>query len=258
MEHRILFTFFWLVLSLNSFTQLHQDIVNKAFVGNLEISDSAKTIFNPSFLKEGIANFKITVTMRGQEFQITSAQSIAKIRVSGKNIIRIVESSSGAMENTSDTTDYDGTTLYPISQRSQQGPASLTFVFTDKSVNGSMQANGQTMPINAVITEPTLPSSSSIGAIIATLPFNDSYTTTINMFDVMSATVRKHSVKVLIREKVAVAKGTFVAYKVEMAPAENDGVKFIYWISVSTHEVVKTEAILPNMMGGGTMTGELQ
>jgi len=257
MLYHTLFATLWLVLSQNSFTQLQKSTNNKEFVGNLKVSDTT-TIFNPSLLKEGTTKFKISLAVRGQEFHITSTQTIAKITIAGMNIVRIVESSTGAMGNSSDTTDYDGITLYPISQRSQQGPATLTFVFTDKSVNGIIQTNGQTMPINAVITEPTLPSSSSIGAIIATLPFNDAYMTNINLFDVMSATVRKHSVIVLTREKIAVAKGTFVAYKVEMAPSENDGMRFIYWISVSTHEVVKTETILPDMMGGGTMTGELQ
>ena len=222
------------------------------------VSSGTKAKFNPALIKEGVTKFQTNLSMRGQEFKISSIQTITKGTIDGKNIIRVVETSSGAMGSTSDSTEFDGTTLYPISQRSQQGPASLTFTFTDKSVNGSMKANGQTMPITAVLTEPTLPSSSSSGAIIATLPFNEGYSTTVTMFDVMSATAKKYDVKVLAKEKIAIAKGAFDAYKVAMTPSDGDGIKFTYWITISTSEIVKTEATLLAMMGGGTMVGELQ
>ncbi len=258
MVQYLLLAIVWLVVPQNSFTQFQTIADNKEFTKHPELSDTTKTIFNPSVLKEGTTNFKISLTMRGQEFKIISSQSVSKITVADRKIVRITESSSGAMGITSDTTDYDGVTLYPISQRSYQGQASLTMTFTEKSINGLMMANGQPIPINAVLTEPTLPSSSSNASIIATLPFREDYSITINLFDVLSATVRKHSVRVLAKERISITKGSFITYKVEMVPEENDGMKYGYWVNIVNHEIVKMEIALPEMMGGGTMIGELQ
>lgn len=258
MRHLLLFAFVWLVLSQNCSSQFLTIADNTEYVDDIEIFDTTKTIFNPLFLREGSVKFGIILNMNEEKFKMISSQLVTRITIAGRKIVRIIENSSGAFGITSDTTDYDGVTLYPISQRSHQGPASLSFAYTDTSIIGTMVANGQTIPINAIMTEPTLPNSSSIASIIATLPFREDYSITVNLFDVLSATVRKHTIRVLAKEKIKITKGSFITYKIEMIPEEHDGMKYGYWINIASHEIVKFEIALPEMMGGGSIIGELQ
>lgn len=219
---------------------------------------SAAPLFNPSLMKEGTTDYNMKMNMHGQEMAMTFSRSIMKTKYGEKAVIRIIETSSGAMGSGVDTVDYDAVTLLPIRQQVQQGPATVSFVFTDKTLTGTIIARGQTMPINVSFDGPTMPSSSSTGAIISTLPFTEGYTTSYNTFDMMSGKIKKVLVNVLGMEKVTLAKGTFDSYKVELNHADDDGIKSLYWVSVADRTMLKSEATLPPAMGGGTMTSELK
>jgi dipeptidyl aminopeptidase/acylaminoacyl peptidase len=219
---------------------------------------SAAPMFNPTLIKEGTRQYAVTMTMRGQQMTMTINRTVVKTTVGGKNVVRIVDNTTGAMGSGVDTVDYDALTLLPLRQQVQQGPAVIAFTFTDKSVTGSMQAGGQTMPINATLDSPTMPSSSSSGVIFATLPLAEGYQTTVSTFDVMSAQAKKYTLKVLAKEKVTIAKGTYDAFKVEMSPVEGEGMKSVSWVNSSDRVTVKSETTMPAMMGGGTMTSELK
>ncbi|MEW5798469.1 MAG: S9 family peptidase [Bacteroidota bacterium] len=215
-------------------------------------------VFNPALIKEGKTEYDMKMNMRGQQMSMLFSRSIMKTKLGEKDVVRIIESTSGAMGSGVDTVDYDAVTLLPIRQQVQQGPASISFTFTDKSITGTMVAGGQTMPINATLDGPTLPSSSSAGAILATLPFAEGYQTSYSTFDMMSASTKKVTLKVLGKEKVTIAKGSFDAFKIEIVHGEQDGIKSIYWVSIADRTMLKSEATMPAAMGGGTMTSELK
>lgn len=214
--------------------------------------------FNPALIKEGKTEYDIKLNMRGQQMNMTMSRSVMKATLGGKNVVRIVESTTGPMGSGVDTVDYDAVTLLPLRQEVQQGPAKISFTFTDKAITGTMQAGGQTMPINATVDAPTMPSSNSSGVILATLPFADGYQTSYKSFDIMSAQTKTISLKVVGKEKVTTAKGTFDAFKVELTHGEEGGMKSMYWINADDRTMIKSEATLPAAMGGGTMTSELK
>lgn len=224
----------------------------------VEATPAAALVFNPALIKEGKTEYDIKLNMRGQQMTMTMSRSVMKAKLGDKNVVRIVESSSGAMGSGVDTVDYDAVTLLPLRQQVQQGPATVSFTFTDKAITGTMVAGGQTMPINATLDGPTMPNSNSSGVILATLPFTDGYQTTYKSFDIMTAQTKTISLKVLGKEKVTVAKGTFDAFKIEIAHPEEGGMKSIYWVNATDRTMIKSEATMPAAMGGGTMTSELK
>ncbi|MBI2427802.1 MAG: S9 family peptidase [Ignavibacteriales bacterium] len=215
-------------------------------------------MFNPALIKEGKTEYDMKMNMRGQQMAMTFSRTIMKAKLGEKDVVRIVESTSGAMGSGVDTVDYDATTLLPLRQQVQQGPASISFTFTDKSVTGTMMAGGQTMPINATLDGPTMPSSNSSGAVLATLPFAEGYQTTYSTFDIMSASTKKVGLKVLGKEKVTIAKGTFDAFKIEITHLEEGGIKSLYWVNAGDRTMLKSDATMPAAMGGGTMSSELK
>lgn len=215
---------------------------------------SAALTFNPALIKEGKTDYEVKLNIRGQQMTMTTSRTVVKAKLGDKDIIRIIETSSGAMGSGVDTVDYDATTLQPLRQEIQQGMATISLTYTDKTISGMMKAGGQTMPINATVEGPMMPSSNTSGVLLATLPLAEGYQTAYKTFDLMSAQPKVVSLKVIGKEKVTIAKGTFDAFKVEIDHAE--GTKATYWIKADDRILIKSDATLPAAMGGGTMTSE--
>ena len=215
-------------------------------------------LFNPALITEGTTVYDITITMRGQQMAMTMTRSVSKAKYNGKEVLRIIETSSGAMGNAVDTVDYDAVTLWPIRQQVQQGPATVSFTFTDKTVTGNIQSGGQTMPINASVQGPTMPSSSSVSVILSTLPLEEGYQTIYSSFDMMTASAKNISLKVLGKETVTNAKGIFETFKIEVGHGEGDNMKSLYWVNAADRTMVRSEATMPAAMGGGTMVSEMK
>jgi hypothetical protein len=62
--------------------------------------------------------------------------------------------------------------------------------------------------------------------------------------------------KVAGTEKLTVKAGTFDTYKVDLTPVEGEG-DSVFWIDTSTRNILKIDAKLPPMMGGGSVVTEL-
>jgi len=219
-----------------------------------ESKSEASAAFNSSLLKAGTWSYELQMNMQGQQMSMTAIRKVELLTIDGKNIIRVTDESSGSMGSGNDVTDFDAKTLLPIKREATQGPAKLSYTFTDKLVEGKMEMQGQTMPVNVKVESPVLTDAPASGVVIATLPFADGYTATIQMFETMQAKVTPYIVKYLGTEKVTIAKGTFDTYKIEMTPKEGDGVRDTTWISVTDRTIVKGETTLPAAMGGGTVS----
>ncbi|MDD8017942.1 MAG: prolyl oligopeptidase family serine peptidase, partial [Bacteroidota bacterium] len=214
--------------------------------------------FNPALLKADSMSYDIKMVMRGQQMSMSMKRTVMKVEASGKTVWRVTDESNGAMGSGTESIDFDAATLLPISQKAQQGPATITINYSSTGVEGKIEAQGQTMPISVKTTSPILPSSSATGIIVATLPFKEGYTATIGMLDMMGAKAKNFTVKVAATEKITTARGTFDSYKVEVNPVDGEGMKIVYWISTADRKTVKSETTLPAMMGGGTVTSELK
>ena len=218
------------------------------------VSPSAGTVkFNPALMTVGTFLYESKINTRGQEFSMTVKRTVELTNRENTKVYRITEEMSGAMGSGTDVVEYDAQSLLPLKRDALQGPAKLTFTYTTTSVEGKMEMGGQTMPVNAIVESPFLPDASSAEVILATLPFAEGYSASINSFITMNATAKKNIIKFLGTEKITTPKGIIDAYKVEMAPADGDGVKSISWISATDRVVIKSEATLPAMMGGGTV-----
>lgn len=218
-----------------------------------ESSFDAVPLFNPSLIKTGTWAYDLKMSFQGQEMTMTATRKVELLTVEGKNIIRITDESSGNMGSGTDVNDFDAKTLLPIKREATQGPAYLSFTFTEKSVEGKMEMNGQIMPVNLALNAPVLTDAPACGVILATLPFANGYAATIPAFQTMQRKVTQYELKYLGTEKITLPKGAFETYKIEMSPKEGDGSKSITWISTADRTIVKGETTLPAMMGGGTV-----
>jgi hypothetical protein len=92
---------------------------------------------------------------------------------------------------------------------------------------------------------------------IASLPLAEGYATSFRTFDVQKQKVALKQLKVLGRESVTVAAGTFDAWKAEITSAEGEPGQTTVWVASDSRQVVKVSATLPQM-GGAVLTSELQ
>lgn len=223
-----------------------------------ESSGESMPAFNPSLMKTGSFSYDTKMVMRGNEMNVSVKRTIEAKDLNGKKIYRITEEMSGGMGSGTDISDIDAATLLPIRRNVVQGPAKLTVSYSAAKVEGKMEMGSQIMPINAKIDGPVLSDGAAADIAIATLPFREGYAATIKRFVDMSATVKTSTVKLLGMDKIMQPSGSFEAFRVEIAPSESDGSSTILWISTADRTIVKSQATLPAMMGGGTMTSVLK
>ena len=94
---------------------------------------------------------------------------------------------------------------------------------------------------------------------IAAMPLAPGYRTTLRTAETgMQQRIRYWSLQVAGEESVTVPAGTFQTYKVVVEPIDDEGGGMTFWVSKDAPRViVKGEAKLPAMMGGGTATSVL-
>jgi hypothetical protein len=139
----------------------------------------------------------------------------------------------------------------------KQGPIVVELEFKDGKATGTLSLAGQTKPVQADVGGAVFADGPGAYDALARLPLADGYSTTFRNFDVQQTKVALKQIKVVGTEDVAVAAGSFKAWKAEISSAEGDPGSVTLWIATDSRKVVKTAATLPQM-GGATVTAELQ
>ncbi len=112
-------------------------------------------------------------------------------------------------------------------------------------------------PIDAELGGELFADGSCTHVSLAALPLAEGYTTRFRNFDVRRQKPSLRQIQVLGVEEIAVAAGTFKAWKAEVSSAEGEPGATLLWIDTASRKVVKTSTQTP-AMGGATITTELQ
>ena len=221
-----------------------------------ETPAAAPASFAGSLLKDGTATYATTMSVRGQTMKLTTTRSIQSSEVNGVRTWRVVEVSSSAMGEATDTLEMDATTMLPVRRSMKQGPMTILLSFTPDVINGTI-AGPMNMPINVKKTGAVLSDGTGVELPLSTAPLAKGYAATLKVFDIMGGQVKEMNVRVTGTEMVATPAGTFNAHVVEVKPIEggSDGTKI--WVATEGRAIVKSETVLPAAMGGGTVVSEL-
>lgn len=202
-------------------------------------------------LSEGTFKYAATLSAGEQKIAMEMAR---EIKAEGGNW-SITETSKTQMGEIVDQNLVTKGSLAPVQRKIKQGPANVEINYTDAEINGTMSMNGQNRPITAKLENPIISDGAGIDLIIARLPLEENYETTIGTFDVMTSRVKKLHVKVLGNEKVTVPAGTFDTIKVSVSEIDGPSASTL-WISPDTRNTVKIESKVPQM-GNGKLVVEL-
>ena len=222
-----------------------------------EIIPSAKAlVFNPDLVKDTTLSYVTTVESQGQKMAMDAVCTTSREEQEGKAVIRVKVASSGAMGDSTNRIDFDAETLMPHRQQVTQGTGKVELDFSTEGISGKISMGAQEMPVDFKSDHQVLPSEWGTVIPISTLPLKVGYTATIHQFDLTMMSAKAMIMKVAGTEKLTVKAGTFDTYKVDLIPVEGEG-DSAFWIDTTTRNVLKVEAKLPSMMGGGSVVTEL-
>lgn len=195
----------------------------------------------------------------GQPMEMDVTRKVTRAEFNGKPVWSIVSVAQTPMGVGTDTFYIHQETLLPLKRSSVQGPVTISINYEAGSVKGEMNMGGQVTPVDLKLPSPILGDDAALEVTLAALPLAENYETAIRVFDLLQRKVKPMTLKVVGIETVQVEAGTFETYKVELKPIGGEpGGSTLYVAQTAPHFVVKSEAELPAMMGGGTLTSELQ
>lgn len=227
--------------------------------GDIEAAKTAPLpAVDTSHLKPSKLEYSSKAAVRGQEIDMKVAVGCSKAMRGDKSVWRIISEQSGAMGAATDTFDVDLKTLLPVYRGAKQAGATVSVNFSKTAINGAINAQGRDMPLSSDLAAPVFGDGSALDVVLASLPLAAGYKTTLRTFDILSQSIKIMSLEVIGVEEVTVPAGTFEAFKVELKNMDAEPGGGTIFISTEGGHKVRSVMQLPAMVGGGTMTSELQ
>lgn len=199
-------------------------------LGQQEASSPQK----PAELRAGRYGFNASYEMMGQLFEM-KLMAIIKEEDKTWAITEIITTPIGEEINKS---ILEKGTLILI-RRSSQGTEENDITFSEGKATGTAKVDGKSQVISADTGAPIFADGAGANFVIASLPLSNGYTTTLRNFDIRSQKVKAVDLRVTSTEKITVPAGTFEAFKIELATAEQKGNSKTLWVAKDTRSVLR-------------------
>jgi len=228
--------------------------------GDMEAAKTAPLpAVDTSNLKPSKMKYAAKAAVRGQEFDLDVAVACSGAKRGGQDVWRIISEQSSPMGAAADTFDVDLKTLIPVYRGVKQGGTTVRVNYSETAINGAISMPGREMPLESKLDAPVYGTDNALDVVLGSLPLAPGYKTTLRTFDILSQSVKVMTVEVAGIEKVTVPAGTFDAFKVELKNMDGEaGGGTVYINKGVDHYKVRSVMELPPMVGGGTVTSELQ
>ena len=228
--------------------------------GDIEAAKTAPLpAVDTSNLKPAKMRYAAKAAVRGQEIDVEVAVACSEAKRGGQDVWRIISEQSSPMGAAADTFDVDLKTLIPVYRGVKQGGTTVRVNYSETAINGAISMPGREMPLESKLEAPVYGTDNALDVVLGSLPLEPGYKTTLRTFDILSQSVKVMTLEVAGVEKVTVPAGTFDAFKVELKNMDGEaGGGTVYINKGADHRKVRSVMQLPPMMGGGTMTSELQ
>jgi len=214
--------------------------------------------FDGSVVENDIRSYEQKAETQGRTIELASTRTVTTSDWEGRTALLVVESAQGAMGSAVDSTWVDPQTLAPIRRTIHQGPARITLAFADGAVTGEIQAGPQALPVDVQTDGAVFSSGPALELGLSTLPLEPGTSASIQLFEVLEGKVKPFRVEMKEAETVETPAGSFEAVPVALTPIDGSpGGQTVYVETAEPHRVVKVDATLPAMMGGGTATAVL-
>jgi len=225
--------------------------------------DAARTLPLPPVdaqqIAEGEFNYTTTLTLPNGEMVVNATREVERRMEDTRQILAIRTDSRTPMGQLSDRYVLDGTSLRPVRRRIEQGPSTVSVEFETSEVSGTIEMNGNEIPINIELEAPVFGGDAGLEMALAGLELRDGLRTNIRIAVVgAQQRVRYYRAEVSGPEAVEVLEGRFEVYRIDLNAIDGEGGDQTYWIKADApRHTVKIEGQLPPEMGGGQFVTEL-
>jgi dipeptidyl aminopeptidase/acylaminoacyl peptidase len=228
--------------------------------GDIETAKTAPLpLVDTSGLKPMALTYASKAAVQGQDIDMEIAIDCTEAKRGDQDVWRIISEQSSAMGAAADTFDVDLNTLLPVYRGIKQGGTTVRVNYSGEEINGKITMPGGEMPLSSELEAPVYGTDTALDLVMAALPLAPGYRTTLRTFDILSQSTKIMVLEVVGIEEVAVPAGTFETYKIELRNMDGEPGGGTVFISTNAdHHKVRSVMTLPAMMGGGTITSELQ
>jgi hypothetical protein len=227
--------------------------------GDIEAAKTAPLpVVDTSGLKPVSLTYASKASVQGQEIDMEVAVGCTEAKRGDRDVWRIISEQSSPMGAAADTFDVDLNTLLPVYRGVKQGGTTVAVNFSEDAINGTITMPGGEMPLSSELEAPVYGTDTALDMVMGALPLAHGYRTTLRTFDILSQSTKVMVLEVVGVEEVTVPAGTFEAFKIELKNMDGEPGGGTVYISTADHHMVRSIMQLPPMMGGGTVTSELQ
>jgi acetyl esterase/lipase len=228
--------------------------------GDVEAAKTAPLpAVNTANLKPAKMKYTGKAAVQGQEIDLEVAIDLSKAKRDDKDVWRIIGEQSSMMGTAIDTFDIDFNTLLPVYRGVKQTGVTVQVNYSEDAIDGMIVAQGQEMPLKSELEAPVYGSDTALDLVIASLPLKEGYKTSFRTFDLLSQAVKVMTLEVTGVEEITVPAGTYKTFKVELKNMDGEpGGGTVFLNTEGDHCVIRSVMQLPPMMGGGTVTSELE
>lgn len=216
--------------------ELRVDVSTVVFTPKEEVASTQEIPVISTRWKEGDATYEVSMEVQGQKFPMEMTRTV---RLSeGKWIVR--EETNGPMGQVQDEFWYD-TALNPLQRVINQMGQNISMQFKPRSV--ALDLMGQSMEI--AMEKAYLPEGPGMDMLVAGMPLSTGYSVVFDMPDLNALNPKQVRLRVTGEEAIE-GQQTLV---VEIVAIENENDRMTLWIDTTNGWAVRTEQLLPAMMG---------
>jgi len=207
-------------------------------LGLATVSFAQTKLVPTSSPQPGIYLYNMKMNMQGQDMEFVIER---EVKEEGENIL-LNDKTATPFGTSESVTIVKKGTLLPISMEST-GFAGMKLNYGEDKITGEVSnMQGNKSPIDVAKTGPVYNET----VIVSYLPLAEGYTTSFQAFNTWVRKVVIMDLKVVGKEKIEVAAGTFDTYKVELTSAALGTLVINNWVSTTDPKmVVKSETNIP-------------
>jgi dipeptidyl aminopeptidase/acylaminoacyl peptidase len=225
--------------------------------------DAARTLPLPAVDAQQIADgeffYTTTLSLPTGDMRVNANRNIERQIEDTRQVLVIRTNSETPMGSLNDRYVLDGTSLRPIQRTIEQGPSTVNVEFGAREVGGSIEMQGNEIPISIELEAPVFGGDAGLELALAGMALRDGLRASIRFAVVgMQQRVRYYQAEVSGPETVEVPRGSFEAFRVDLKAIDGEGGDQTHWITADApRHTVRIEGSLPPQMGGGRFVTEL-
>jgi dienelactone hydrolase len=220
-------------------------------------AESALAMIDGSKMKPATLEYDVNLKAGGRSMDLSVSRTIASSNHGDTPTWTVVDQTSTPQGTVTDSLVLTHSSLRPM-ERHMSGPLTMTVTYSDTAASGEMTMRGQTVNIDKSFDQATLAGGSNVRLALASMPLEEGFSTSINVFNEQQQKVQTLSFEVTGTGSVETEAGTFDTYTVSLSSSGSNGVSGTMHVTQSApHHVVKSTLEQSSPMGTRTFTRTL-